>query len=194
MTQSGRRATVTLYCSPSPPECLAWASTATKTSPQTAAPAGPAAATDKNPTITATRGSPPPPRTVSGPHELPIRWAQLARTLAGKGALTDPLWHRAILAVDRTRFLPEMIYGPDPAHPGWECPITRADPRWPHWVSGDYALVTQVDDGNPTGSEDRGDGADASGLPCPGAGVLSQTARFPSGIAFRPNAGLHTGG
>lgn len=82
--------------------------------------------------------------------------ADLARTLTAQGALTDPLWHRAILSVDRTAFLPDTLYGPDPAHPGWECPLTRADPRWNHWVSGDFALVTQVDDGHPSGEQGRG--------------------------------------
>lgn len=80
----------------------------------------------------------------------------LARVLATQGVLTDPLWHRAILAVDRTRFLPKMIYGPDPAHPGWECPVTRSDPRWERWTAGDFALVTQVDDGEPAGPGGRG--------------------------------------
>lgn len=58
--------------------------------------------------------------------------------------------------MDRAEFLPYTLYGPDPAHPGWECPITRTDPRWEHWVTGDFALVTQVDDGHPTGDEGRG--------------------------------------
>ncbi|MFV2198858.1 rRNA adenine N-6-methyltransferase family protein [Nocardiopsis sp. LOL_012] len=80
----------------------------------------------------------------------------LARLLASRGVFTDPRWHRAVLATDRARFIPPVLYGPDPAHPGWECPVTSADPRWAEWVSGDYALATQVDDGNPTGSEGRG--------------------------------------
>ncbi|MFE9642469.1 methyltransferase domain-containing protein [Nocardiopsis alba] len=79
-----------------------------------------------------------------------------ARTLATNGTLIDPLWHRAVLATDRSAFLPETIYGPDPAHPGWECPITRTDPRWDRWTAGDFALVTQVDDGEPAGEEGRG--------------------------------------
>ncbi|GAA1095822.1 methyltransferase domain-containing protein [Nocardiopsis metallicus] len=82
--------------------------------------------------------------------------AGLARTLATTGTLTDPLWHRAVLATDRSAFLPETIYGPDPAHPGWECPITPTDPRWDRWVAGDFALVTQVDDGEPVSEDGRG--------------------------------------
>ncbi|QVJ00286.1 methyltransferase domain-containing protein [Nocardiopsis eucommiae] len=82
--------------------------------------------------------------------------AGLARTLATNGTLTDPMWHRAVLATDRSAFLPETIYGLDPAHPGWECPITRTDPRWDRWVAGDFALVTQVDDGEPVGEDGRG--------------------------------------
>jgi protein-L-isoaspartate(D-aspartate) O-methyltransferase len=82
--------------------------------------------------------------------------ARLARLLAARGTFIDPQWHRAVLAVGRQAFLPEVIYGSDPAHPGWECPITPDDPRWERWTSGDYALVTQVDDGAPAGEQGRG--------------------------------------
>ncbi|QKW32520.1 hypothetical protein HUT17_05155 (plasmid) [Nocardiopsis flavescens] len=82
--------------------------------------------------------------------------AALARLLTTQGVVVDPQWHRAILTTDRQAFLPEVIYGSDPAHPGWECPITQADPRWERWTSGDYALVTQVDDGDPVGEQGRG--------------------------------------
>ncbi|KOX11851.1 hypothetical protein ADL05_22985, partial [Nocardiopsis sp. NRRL B-16309] len=80
----------------------------------------------------------------------------MARLLSTQGALTDPRWHRAVLATDRTAFIPDTLYGLDPVHPGWECPVTREDPRWDRWASGDYALVTQVDDGEPQGPEGRG--------------------------------------
>ncbi|MEU3018918.1 methyltransferase domain-containing protein [Nocardiopsis sp. NPDC007018] len=82
--------------------------------------------------------------------------AALARLLTTRGSIIAPTWHRAVLSTDRAAFLPETIYGPDPAHPGWECPVTRADPRWDRWVAGDFALVTQVDDGAPVGPDGRG--------------------------------------
>lgn len=80
----------------------------------------------------------------------------LARLLATRGVFTDASWHRAVLATDRTPFIPDTLYTTDPAHPGWECPVPRSDPRWAQWVTGDYALVTQVDDGHPTGPHGRG--------------------------------------
>ncbi len=80
----------------------------------------------------------------------------LARLLASRGVFTDPVWHRAVLAVDRTAFIPDTLYGKDQAHPGWECPVTRSDPRWADWVAGDFALATQVDDGHPAGAHGRG--------------------------------------
>ncbi|MFD6097856.1 rRNA adenine N-6-methyltransferase family protein [Nocardiopsis flavescens] len=82
--------------------------------------------------------------------------SRLARLLGSRGILTDPLWHRAIIAVDRTAFVPDTLYGSDPAHPGWECPVPRTDPRWDAWVQEDYALATQVDDGHPQGEHGRG--------------------------------------
>lgn len=80
----------------------------------------------------------------------------LARLLASRGVFTDPVWHRAVLAVDRTAFIPDTLYGKDEAHPGWECPVTRSNPRWADWVAGDFALATQLDDGRPAGAHGRG--------------------------------------
>ncbi|MEE2037362.1 rRNA adenine N-6-methyltransferase family protein [Nocardiopsis sp. CT-R113] len=86
----------------------------------------------------------------------------LARLLASRGVFTDTMWHRAVLSVDRIAFVPDTLYTTDPAHPGWECPVPRTDPRWAQWVAGDYALVTQVDDGHPSGPHGRGRAATSS--------------------------------
>ncbi|MDA0566352.1 methyltransferase domain-containing protein [Streptomonospora sp. S1-112] len=80
----------------------------------------------------------------------------LARLLAAKGAVQDPAWHRAVLAVDRLAFIPDTVWVPDPDNPGWDVPVTSDDPDYHRWAADDYALVTQVDDGHPTGSEGRG--------------------------------------
>ncbi|OLT25322.1 hypothetical protein BJF83_23195 [Nocardiopsis sp. CNR-923] len=67
------------------------------------------------------------------------------------GHLIDPLWHRAVLAVDRAHFIPDTVWITSRDHPGYFEPITRADARFAEWAHQDYALAVQVDDGTPAG-------------------------------------------
>ncbi|MFC7331328.1 methyltransferase domain-containing protein [Marinactinospora rubrisoli] len=82
--------------------------------------------------------------------------AGIARALTVKGAIQDEVWHRAVLAVDRDAFVPDTVWVPDDDEPGWERPVTRGDPEFDPLLAGDWALVTQVDDGKPSGPDGRG--------------------------------------
>ena len=77
--------------------------------------------------------------------------ARLARNLASAGQIIDPQWHRAILAVDRTGFIPDTVWVTSRDHPGYYVPVTRDDPDFAQWAHQDYALAVQVDDGTPGG-------------------------------------------
>jgi protein-L-isoaspartate(D-aspartate) O-methyltransferase len=80
--------------------------------------------------------------------------ARLARTLTTQGAITDPAWHRAALAVPREEFVPATVWGRQ--DDGWYSPLCREDPNVHRWMGQDVSLVTQVDDGRPTGPDGRG--------------------------------------
>ncbi|GAB3441812.1 hypothetical protein GCM10027570_08390 [Streptomonospora sediminis] len=78
----------------------------------------------------------------------------LARLLAGRGAIQDPAWHRAVLAVDRAVFVPETVWvrtSGTNGDPELFAPYPRTDPDVARWIHEDYALVTQMDDGHPAG-------------------------------------------
>ncbi|GAA0977010.1 rRNA adenine N-6-methyltransferase family protein [Nocardiopsis tropica] len=77
--------------------------------------------------------------------------ARLARALTIAGHIIDPQWHRAILAVDRAGFIPDTVWVTSTDHPGYYMPVSREDPDHARWAHEDYALATQVDDGNPAG-------------------------------------------
>ncbi|NKY96700.1 methyltransferase domain-containing protein [Nocardiopsis alborubida] len=80
--------------------------------------------------------------------------AALARVLSAKGALTDPAWQRAVLAVDRTAFVPDTVWAAD--GDGWFTPLPRAHATVQRWMGEDVSLITQIDDGHPTGADGRG--------------------------------------
>lgn len=80
--------------------------------------------------------------------------ARLARALTIAGQVIDPQWHRAILAVDRAQFVPDTVWVTSTDHPGYYVPVTRDDPDHARWAHEDYALATQVDDGDPAGGPD----------------------------------------
>ncbi|MDA2804916.1 methyltransferase domain-containing protein [Nocardiopsis suaedae] len=82
--------------------------------------------------------------------------AGLARELTARGVITDPAWHRAVLAVGRGPFVPDTVWVGSKEHPGWNVPVTREDPDHARWVDSDLALVTQVDDGVPAGGDGWG--------------------------------------
>ncbi|QBI56778.1 methyltransferase domain-containing protein [Streptomonospora litoralis] len=78
----------------------------------------------------------------------------LARLLSARGVVQDPAWHRALLAVDRSAFVPDTVWVRSGADPGGYDLFTarpRTDPDVARWISEDYALMTQVDDGRPAG-------------------------------------------
>ncbi|PSK83061.1 protein-L-isoaspartate(D-aspartate) O-methyltransferase [Murinocardiopsis flavida] len=77
--------------------------------------------------------------------------ARIARELTARGAVQDPAWHRALLAVPREAFVPETVWAPSKDQPGHEQPYTRDTPEFQRWIHQDVALVTQVDDGTPAG-------------------------------------------
>ncbi|SIO90799.1 methyltransferase domain-containing protein [Nocardiopsis sp. JB363] len=77
--------------------------------------------------------------------------ALLAQTLTSTGQLIDPLWHRALLSVNRAEFIPDTVWVTARDHPGYFRPVTREDPDHARWAHQDYALAVQVDDGTPVG-------------------------------------------
>ncbi|GAA3731791.1 methyltransferase domain-containing protein [Salinactinospora qingdaonensis] len=82
--------------------------------------------------------------------------ARLARALTATGAIQDPAWHRAVLAVPRTLFIPHRVWVSSRDHPGWYRPVTSDDPDYQRWVDEDWALMTQIDDGHPCGEGEWG--------------------------------------
>ncbi|MDA0564529.1 methyltransferase domain-containing protein [Streptomonospora sp. S1-112] len=80
--------------------------------------------------------------------------AGIARVLTAKGAIQDPAWHRAVLAVPRDRFVPEAVWAQD--GDGWYTAIPVTDPDPQRWLTEDVSIVTQVDDGRPRGDDGRG--------------------------------------
>ncbi|GAB3214141.1 methyltransferase domain-containing protein [Marinactinospora endophytica] len=81
--------------------------------------------------------------------------ARIARVLTAKGAIQDTAIHRAVLAVDRAAFIPGTVWVSSD-EPGWDRPVTSADPDYHRWVHEDWALVTQVDDGVPAREDGYG--------------------------------------
>ncbi|WP_420161197.1 methyltransferase domain-containing protein [Nocardiopsis sp. CNT-189] len=78
--------------------------------------------------------------------------AVVARALTAKGALLDPAWHRAVLAVPREAFIPETVWVRTRREGRTVfAPYPRTDPDVQAWMHQDYALMTQVDDGEPAG-------------------------------------------
>ncbi|MDA2814266.1 hypothetical protein O4J56_26695 [Nocardiopsis sp. RSe5-2] len=73
--------------------------------------------------------------------------AAIARVLTAKGAVQDPAWHHALLAVDRDAFVPETVWA-DCEGDGTYRPYPRTDPDVQRWMRQDVSLVTQVDDGS----------------------------------------------
>ncbi|GAA1994500.1 methyltransferase domain-containing protein [Nocardiopsis rhodophaea] len=83
--------------------------------------------------------------------------ARLARFLTSRGAIQDPAWHRAVLAVDRAAFIPETVWVRDSGDPAVFRPYPRdTDPDIQRWIYEDYALMIQVDDGHPVGDDGSG--------------------------------------
>lgn len=82
--------------------------------------------------------------------------AALARELTSRGLITDPAWHRAVLAVPRERFVPQTVWMPSRDGSGWREPLPKTHQRVGEAIDGDYAIVTQTDDGAPTGTDGRG--------------------------------------
>ncbi|GLU47591.1 methyltransferase domain-containing protein [Nocardiopsis ansamitocini] len=80
----------------------------------------------------------------------------LVRLLESLGALGDPAWRAAFAAVPRHRFIPDVIWPRDAQDPAWRAPLSSDSPQWRSWVYSDYALITQVDDGEPAGGDGRG--------------------------------------
>ncbi|WP_198345800.1 hypothetical protein [Nocardiopsis gilva] len=80
---------------------------------------------------------------------------RLADLLVEAGALTDPAWEAAVRAVPRHAFLPETVWVRDD-DPPWRSPYGPDTPEWRDAAYADYALVTQVDDGESLGSDGRG--------------------------------------
>ena len=83
--------------------------------------------------------------------------AQVARALTAKGELLDPAWHRAVLAVPREAFVPETVWVRTHRE-GLTvfAPYPRTDADVSRWIHQDYALMTQVDDGEPAGPDGTG--------------------------------------
>ncbi|GAA3727759.1 methyltransferase domain-containing protein [Salinactinospora qingdaonensis] len=79
---------------------------------------------------------------------------RLADSLLERGVLTDPGWEHAVRRVPRRSFIPATIWPRD--DDGWRSPRDRTAAEWEHDVYADYAIVTQVDDGHPTGTDGRG--------------------------------------
>jgi protein-L-isoaspartate(D-aspartate) O-methyltransferase len=80
--------------------------------------------------------------------------ARIARVLTVKGAVQDPAWHRALLAVDRAGFLPPTVWGQD--GDDWYSPLALSSSEVQRWLGQDVSIVTQVDDGRPRGEDGRG--------------------------------------
>jgi protein-L-isoaspartate O-methyltransferase len=79
----------------------------------------------------------------------------LAGLLRARGVLGAD-WAAAFAAVDRGRFVPDVIWTPDADDPAWLRPVGRGDPYWAEAVYSDVAVATQVDDGAPKGAGGRG--------------------------------------
>ncbi len=84
----------------------------------------------------------------------PPSWAELVGSLAADGVLGEQ-WQAAFLAVPREVFIPEVIWrnaGDDLV------PLRRGDEpqEWLWQAYGPHYVVTQVDDGSPSGPEERG--------------------------------------
>ncbi|TDQ55109.1 methyltransferase domain-containing protein [Actinorugispora endophytica] len=84
----------------------------------------------------------------------------LVGELAGRGALADAAWKDAFTRVPRHLFIPSLVWDND--DDGWLSPVTRDDPRWWRWIYEDRHIVTQVDDGAPSGADGRGQTATSS--------------------------------
>ncbi len=84
---------------------------------------------------------PIPPRTPTTPAQE-MTMPALVGELAATGVLTDE-WREAVTAVDRRRFLPDLIWTSD--GDGW-APCSRTDDpeRWEALAHSDTALVTQM--------------------------------------------------
>jgi protein-L-isoaspartate(D-aspartate) O-methyltransferase len=91
------------------------------------------------------------------------RRAGLVARLTAQGLLTDPAWRRAMAAVPRHRFLPDVVWGADAdAGDGRLVAVPRTHPDWSRWAYDDVSVVTQVDDGTPVHGDGRGDRATSS--------------------------------
>ncbi|MDA2809336.1 methyltransferase domain-containing protein [Nocardiopsis sp. RSe5-2] len=83
--------------------------------------------------------------------------ARIARALTSKGEVLDPAWHRAVLAVDRSAFIPETVWIRTTRQGRTVfAPYPRTDADVSRWIHQDYALMTQVDDGEPAGPDGTG--------------------------------------
>jgi protein-L-isoaspartate(D-aspartate) O-methyltransferase len=86
--------------------------------------------------------------------EIALLHQRLLNDLAASGTLSDP-WQEAFAALSRHQFIPDTIWDEST---GELIPLRRAD-NPDRWLDAAYALdavVTQVDDGHPTGPDDRG--------------------------------------
>jgi protein-L-isoaspartate(D-aspartate) O-methyltransferase len=86
--------------------------------------------------------------------EIALLHQRLLDDLAASGTLSEP-WHEAFAALPRHHFIPDTIWDDST---GELVPLRRADDP-DRWLDAAYALdavITQVDDGHPTGSSDRG--------------------------------------
>jgi methyltransferase of ATP-grasp peptide maturase system len=86
--------------------------------------------------------------------EIALLHQRLLDDLAVSGTLSEP-WHEAFAALSRHQFIPDTIWD-DSA--GELVLLRRADDP-DRWLDAAYAfdaVITQVDDGHPTGSGDRG--------------------------------------
>jgi protein-L-isoaspartate O-methyltransferase len=84
----------------------------------------------------------------------PSSWARLVDDLIAEEVLPQP-WQAAFLAVPREVFIPEVIWR---QAGDWLVPLHRADDpdEWLRCVYGPGYVITQVDDGTPTGTKGRG--------------------------------------
>lgn len=84
----------------------------------------------------------------------PSSWATLVDDLIADGVLPQP-WQAAFLAVPREVFIPDVIWR---QAGDWLVPLHRADDpeEWLQHAYGPGYVITQVDDGTPTGREGQG--------------------------------------